>query len=63
MCQGYTFMQATRARAPQNLRPRAGDCIRPAKEKKLCKHVVENKLILMKEIQHGRNQFFVKFLV
>ena len=27
--QDYTFTQATRARAPQNLRPRAGDCIHP----------------------------------
>ena len=56
-------MQATRARAPENLRPRAGDCIGSAKERKLCKHAVESKLILMKEIQYGKNQFFVKFLV
>ena len=29
VCQDYTFTQATGARAPQNLRPRAKDCIRP----------------------------------
>ena len=40
VCQDYTVIQATRALAPHNLRPRAGDCIRPAKEKQLCEHVV-----------------------
>ena len=34
--------QGTRARAPQNLRPWAGDCMRPDWARKLCEHVVEN---------------------
>ena len=29
MCQDYTFTQATHVHVPQNLRPRAGDCVCP----------------------------------
>ena len=52
VCQDYTFTQATRALAPHNLRPRAGDCTsrlvyrklskRPSRKRKVCEHVVEN---------------------
>ena len=41
--------QATSVRAPQNLKPWAGDCMRPDQVKKLCEHVVENILIIEKK--------------
>ena len=49
MCQDYTFTQATRARAPQNLRPQAGDCTLPDQKGKLCKHVENNFFIEKKK--------------
>ena len=41
--------QATRARVPQNLRPRAGDGMCSDLSRKLCEHVVESILKIIEK--------------
>ena len=67
VCQDYSFTQAIRAHAPHNLRPRTGDCIRPATEKQLCEHVVQSNILFNERNTitsiRKKSTFFVKHFV
>ena len=56
----FSFTRATLARALQNLRPRAEDCIRPALERKLCEHLVQGKFLFNERNAMRRKSIFLQ---